>query len=167
MQSIPFNALFEASSMSFTHPPTTKLSKLFTPVFVCKPSTQNQKKSSPPFNKRSSSASLRLGHRCRRCGIIHSRVSCFPWSFIKVWSFVFNRCGINLCCVVLYCVVPCCVVLYGFINPSFMSIVSVTTSVEFGTTFVEFGNMGVYFIFFSWACLTCKMHPMCLCKCLN
>ena len=84
MLSIPFNALSEASSMSFTYPPTTKLSKLFTPVFVCKPSTQNQKKSSPLFNKCSSSPSLRVNHRCRHCGTIHSWVSVIPWSFIKV-----------------------------------------------------------------------------------
>ena len=84
MVSIPFNALSEASSMSFTYPPTTKLSKLFTPVFVCNPSMQNQKKSSPLFNKRSSSPSLCVNHRCRHCGTIHSRVSVIPWSFIKV-----------------------------------------------------------------------------------
>ena len=84
MLSIPFNALSEASSMSFPYPPTTKLSKLFTPVFVCNPSMQNQKKSSPLFNKRSSSPSLRVNHRCRHCGTIHSRVSVIPWSFIKV-----------------------------------------------------------------------------------
>ena len=84
MVSIPFNALSEASSMSFTYPPTTKLSKLFTPVFVCNPSTQNQKKSSTLFNKCSSSPSLRVNHRCRHCGTIHSQVSVIPWSFIKV-----------------------------------------------------------------------------------
>ena len=78
MLSIPFNALFEASSMSFTYPPTTKLPKLFTPIFVCNPSTQNQKKSSPLFNKRSSSPSLCVNHRCRHCGTIHSRVSVIP-----------------------------------------------------------------------------------------
>ena len=39
MVSIPFNALSEASSMSFTYPPTTKLSPLFTTAFVCNPST--------------------------------------------------------------------------------------------------------------------------------
>ena len=37
MLSIPFNALSEASSMSFTYPPTTKLSKLFTLVFFLQP----------------------------------------------------------------------------------------------------------------------------------
>ena len=78
MLSIPFNALSESSSMSFTYPPTTKLSKQSTPVDERKPSTQNQKKRSPLFNKRSSSPSLRLGHRCHHCGSLHSRVSCFP-----------------------------------------------------------------------------------------
>ena len=84
MLAIPFNALSEASSMSFTYPPTTNLSKLFTLVFVCNPSTQNQKKSSPLFNKRSSLPSLCVNHRCRHCGTIYSRVSVIPWSFIKV-----------------------------------------------------------------------------------
>ena len=74
----------QASSMSFTYPSTTKLSKLFTPVFVFNLNAQNQKKSSPLFNKRSSSPSIRVNHRCRHCGTIHSRVSVIPWSFIKV-----------------------------------------------------------------------------------
>ena len=84
MVSIPFNALSEASSMSFTYPPTTKLSPLFTAAFVCNPSTQKQKKNSPLFNKRLCSPSLCVNHRCRHCGTIHSQVSLIPWSFIKV-----------------------------------------------------------------------------------
>ena len=78
MLSIPFNALSESSSMSFTYPPTTKLSKQSTPVDESKPNTQNQKKRSPMFNKCSSSPSLCLGHRRRHCGSLHSQVSCFP-----------------------------------------------------------------------------------------
>ena len=159
MLSIPFNALSESSSMSFTYPPTTKLSKQSTPVDERKPNTQNQKKRSPLFYKCSSSPSLRLGHRCHHCGSLHSRVSCFPWSFIKVWFFVFNC----LCVVFVFnvCVVFSMTLVCGFIDPSCNTIVSLTTS-------VEFGYIWVYFIFFMWAYLTdCKMHLNCLFKCLN
>ena len=135
MLSIPFNALSEASSMSFTYPPTTKLSKLFTPVFVCNPCTQNQKKSSPLFNKHSSSPFLRFSHRCHHCGTIHSWVSCIPWSFIKVWFFVFNRfcmvCVFNNVCVICSLLCGFCIqCLCGFINPWFNTIVSTSSSVE-------------------------------------
>ena len=135
MLSIPFNALSEASSMSFTYPPTTKLPKLFTPIFVCNPSTQNQKKSSPLFNKCSSSPSLCLGHRCCHCGTIHSQVSCIPWSFIKVWFFVFNRfyvvCVFNNVCLICSLLCGFCIkCLCGFINPWFNTIVSTSSFVE-------------------------------------
>ena len=136
MVSIPFNALSEASSMSFTYPSTTKLSKLFTPVFVCNPSTQNQKKSSPLFNKRLSSPSLHVNHCCCHCGTIHSRVSVIPWSFIKViMFFVFNRfcvfCVLNNVYVICSLLCGFCIkCLCGFINPWFNTIVSTSSSVE-------------------------------------
>ena len=163
MLSIPFNALSESSSMSFTYPPTTKLSKQSTPVDESKPIMQNQKKRSPLFNKSSSSPSLRLGHPCHHCGSLHSRVSCLPWGFINLWFFVFNR----LCVVfvfnvyVWFSVVFSMSLVCGFIDPSCNTIVSLTT-------FVVFGYMWVYFTFFMWACLTnYDMHPNCLFKCLN
>ena len=91
MPSIPFNAPSNSSSMSFTYPPTSKISKQSTAIDYCKPSRQNQKKRSPLFNKRSSSPSLCLGHRRRHSPSLHSRVSCFPWSFINLCFFGFNR----------------------------------------------------------------------------
>ena len=91
MISIPFNAPSDSSSLSFTYPATRKISKQSTAVDESKPSRQNQKKRSPLFNKRSSSPSLRLGHRRRHSPSLHSRVSCFPWSFINLCFFGFNR----------------------------------------------------------------------------
>ena len=84
MVSIPFKRSARSLFNVFHLPSNHKVKPLFTAAFVCNPSTQKQKKNSPLFNKRSCSLSLRVNHRCRHCGTIHSRVSLIPWSFIKV-----------------------------------------------------------------------------------
>ena len=66
---------------------------------------------------------------------IHSRVSCIPRSFIKVWFFVFNCfCVVfifNNVCVICSLLCGFCIqCLCGFINPWFNTIVSTSSSVE-------------------------------------
>ena len=75
MPSKLFNAPSKTTSMNCTYPPTTKPSKQSTHD-TSKPITRNSLKRSPLFFISSSSPSLRLGHRCRHFGSLHSRVSC-------------------------------------------------------------------------------------------
>ncbi|XP_075653121.1 uncharacterized protein LOC142623568 [Castanea sativa] len=67
-----FNAPSESSSMNCTYPPITKPSKQSTHGRR-KPITRNSLKRPPLFFLRASEPSLRLGHRCRHCGSLHSR----------------------------------------------------------------------------------------------
>ena len=173
MLSIPFNAPSNSSSMSFTYPPTSKISKQSTAIDYCKPSRQNQKRRSPLFNKRSSSPSLRLGHRRRHSPSLHSRVSSFPWSFINLW-FLYSTsvCGF---CIQLLCVVLCCVfhdtsvgLLILRLIPLFLLVPLLYLDIPLFTLHFSYEFTLQLDTPFLLLCLTnSKMHPNCLFKCLH
>ena len=132
-----FNAPFESSSMSCTYPPTTKSSKQSTHG-TSKPIMRNSLNHSPLFFLRSSEPSLRYGHRCRHCGSLHSRVSCV-WSScsLNCWCgyIVFHKASSIygfLCSTFVRCVCVCVfsmILVYGFLDPSCNTVVSLPTSV--------------------------------------